>query len=308
MRTKWMVFIGICVLYLCGGCGQESAQTAEDAAVSDEADALQESEESLVTDEEDEAENDRSLTEEELAEYTEWIQESSNYGFLLSDWDDPTQIDLYEVFYTGAGIAREGTEEEEQAFMERYDQSEIYLDFYAIDKADVNALLLEKVGLTYDELVVMGSEGMEEAYYAETDSFCAEYGDTNYCEFVCTDGEISEEGTIVTLYCDGDDWVSSCEVTLNVAADYRMFLCNHITDGLILETDDTYMESDDIYTESDDTYNESDDEYYDDEYDDEYYDDEYYDDEYDDVEYYDDEYYDDEYYDDEYYDDEYSDT
>lgn len=302
MRTKWMVLIGICVLCLCGGCGQEPA------AASDEADALQESEESLVTDEEDEAESDRSLTEEELAEYTEWIQDSSNYGFLLSDWDDPTQIDLYEVFYTGAGIAREGTEEEEQAFMERYDQSEIYLDFYAIDKADVNALLLEKVGLTYDELVAMGSEGMEEAYYAETDSFCTEYGDTNYCEFVCTDGEISEEGTIVTLYCDGDDWVSSCEVTLNVAADHRMFLCNHITDGLILERDDTYMESDDIYTESDDTYNEADDEYYDDEYDDEYYDDEYYDDEYDDDEYYDDEYYDDEYYDDEYYDDDYSDT
>lgn len=290
MRTKWMVLIGICVLCLCGGCGQEYDQTAEDAEEWDEWE--EEDEEDEEDEEEDEAESDRSLTEEELEEYTEWIQDSANYGFLLSDWDDPTQIDLYEVFYTGAGIAREGTEEEKQAFMERYDQSEINLDFYAIDKADVNALLLEKVGLTYDELVAMGSEGMEEAYYAETDSFCTEYGDTNYCEFVCTDGEISEEGTIVTLYCDGDDWVSSCEVTLSIAADHRMFLCNHITDGLILETDDTDMELDAIYTESDD-------EYYDDEYDDEYYDDEY-----DDDEYYDDEYDDDEYYDDEYYDDE----
>lgn len=311
MRKKWMVLTGICVLCLCGGCGKESA---EDVEASDEEDMLQESEEfSEMDEEEEDPESDRSLTEEELAEYTEWIQDSANYGFLLSDWDDPTQIDLYQVFYSGAGIAGQGTEQERRAYMEQNDQSEIDTDFQSIKKKAVNDFLLEKVGFTYDELVKEGSEGLEDWYYEETDSFCTERGDTNYCEFVCTDGEISEEGTIVTLYCEGDDWVSSCEVTLNVASGHRVFLSNHITDGLILETDDAYTESDETYGEANDAYYEADDEYYDDEYDDdeygddEYYDDEYYDDEYGDDEY-DDEYYDDEYYDDEYDDSEYYDT
>lgn len=180
-------------------------------------------------------ENGRRLTAEELEEYTEWVQDNSNYGFLLSDWENPTQIDLYQVFYSGAGVARQGTEEEKQAFLERHDQQEIYTDFIAIDKADVDALLVEKTGLTYDELVMKGSKGMEDWYYAETDSFCSESGDTNYCQFVCTDGVINEEGTMVTLQCDGDDWVRTCEVEVIIISEPWGIVGNHITEGMVLD-------------------------------------------------------------------------
>lgn len=182
--------------------------------------------------------NGRRLTSEELAAYTEWVQDVSNYGFLLSDWENPAQINLYQVFYCGAGISREGTEEEKQAHMARWDQPEIYTDFWAMDKADVDALLTEKVGFTYDELVAEGNKGMEEDYYAETDSFCVEAGDTNYCEFLCTDGFMDEDGATVTLYCDGDDWVRTCEVKVSVAGDQRTFLGNHIAEGMVRDMEE----------------------------------------------------------------------
>ncbi len=179
-------------------------------------------------------EGGRKLTETELQEYTAWVQERENYGFLLSDWENPSQINLFEVFYNGAGISHAGTEEQIQALLDRYGQEELYTDFFAMDKADVDSLLLEKVGLTYDELVVKGNQGMDSIYYPETESFCLEVGDTNYCMFTCTDGVINEEGTVVTLCFEGDDWISRCVTRVNISGGTKAFTSNHITEGSIL--------------------------------------------------------------------------
>lgn len=180
----------------------------------------------------------RKLTAEELQEYTDWIQEKSNYGFLLSDWQNPTQINLFEVFYSGAGISHEATEEQKQAYLNRYGQEEIYTDFWVIDKADMDIFLLEKVGLTYDELLMKGNKSLEGIYYPETDCFCLEAGDTNYCMFVCTDGVLNEEGTEVILQCEGDYWVSKCETVVNIVGGTKAIVSNHIIEGSILETEE----------------------------------------------------------------------
>lgn len=268
-------FAGMMILGLCFGCGQKecvpagmpeeqemsekpavSEQPEPDRAVVDSNDAqpddaeektdtAEEKEELSPVSEEGEPgkkeldipENGRRLTEEELEEYTEWIQDISNYGFLLSDWEDPAQINLYQVFYNGAGVAREGMEEEKRAYMERNDQPEIYTDFIAMDQAEVDAVLLEKVGLTYDQLLEKGSRGMKDAYYTETDSFCLERGDTNYIPFGCVDGTVDADGTIVTLYCEGDDWVRLCEVKVETTSGHRRFLSNHILEGSMLDAD-----------------------------------------------------------------------
>lgn len=175
------------------------------------------------------------LTKEELQVYTELIQQPSNYGFLLSDWDKPTDINLYEVFYNGAGISRDGTEAEIQAYLERNGQDELYTDFFVMDKTAVSNLLLEKTGLTYDEFVMKGGRGMEEIYYAESDSFCLEAGDTNFCMFECTEGVKNEEGTIVTLRYKGDySWIEEGEVQM--WEDGSSFRSNHILKGDFLDT------------------------------------------------------------------------
>lgn len=174
----------------------------------------------------------KSLTTDEMLEYTDWVQEPSNYGFLLSEWQSPEQINLFEVFYNGAGISREGTEEEKQAFLDRHGWERIETDFFAMDKEDVSALLLERAGLSYDEILAKGNNSLEEIYFPETDSFCLEVGDTNRIQFICTDGVENAEGTIVTLYFQGSDWVKECEV--RVMKDGRQILSNHIMEGDIL--------------------------------------------------------------------------
>lgn len=243
MRKRAAVLAGILTLGLCAGCGQANAveQVQESTEVQADVETDREATESesvLPDDAEGVSENGRRLTSEELVEYTAWVQDVSNYGFLLSDWENPAQINLYQVFYCGAGISREGTEEEKQAHMARWNQPEIYTDFWAMDKADVDALLTEKVGFTYDQLVAEGNQGMEENYYAETDSFCVEAGDTNYCQFLCTDGVMDEDGETVTLYCDGDDWVRTCEVRVNVEGDRKTFLDNHIAEGMVRDMEE----------------------------------------------------------------------
>lgn len=240
----------VCILGLCSGCGQEknAAQGQEITEIPEEDYRSDEEPPQTVDSEQSDKDsakefvNGRSLTAEELEEYTEWIQERSNYGFLLSEWENPTQVNLYEVFYNGAEIAREGTEAEKQAFMDRNGLQEINTDFYAMDKAAVSAMVFEKVGLAYDMLVAKGNEGLENWYDAENDSFCTETGDTNYVKFICTDGMINEEGTRVTLHCDGDDWVEACKVMVAEGEGERMFLSNHIISGLILDVEEEPVE------------------------------------------------------------------
>lgn len=122
-RAGMKVFAGMMLLGLCFGCGQkdDAQQESEELAYQSDAEPASDSvatdsggtlpgdaeekadtaQKKLPPDAEegqhgkkelDIPENGRRLTEEELAEYTEWIQDSSNYGFLLSDWEDPSQI------------------------------------------------------------------------------------------------------------------------------------------------------------------------------------------------------------------------
>lgn len=225
------------------GVQADELETVAAPAEADQPDSTQIDGEALQADGAEQAESGgtaeaaggRKLTEAELQKYTEWIQDMSNYGFLLSDWQDPTQINLFEVFYSGAGISHEGTEEQIQAYLNRYGEEEIYTDFWVIDKADMDIFLLEKVGCTYDELFMKGNKSLEGIYYPEADCFCLQAGDTNYCMFTCTDGVLNEEGTEVTLQCEGDYWVSKCETVVNIVGGTKVIVRNHITEGSILD-------------------------------------------------------------------------
>lgn len=238
---------GVCIgmLTACGGPQETEVQIRDSGEGTDDGqtDGVQDDGEASQAGGDGQIESDgmaeeaggRKLTEAELQEYTGWIQDVSNYGFLLSDWKNPTQINLFEVFYGGAGISHEGTEEQIQAYLNRYEEEGIYTDFWVIDKADMDIFLLEKVGLTYDELLMKGNESLEGIYYPETDCFCLQAGDTNYCMFTCTDGVLNEEGTEVTLQCEGDYWVSKCEVVVNIVGGTKAIVSNHIIEGSILE-------------------------------------------------------------------------
>ena len=69
------------------------------------------------------------LTEQELTQWTDYVNSRENNAFLLSYYDEPKQIDLNELFYTGCGLDMEVlTEKEVQEYLEWAEMDEVYTD------------------------------------------------------------------------------------------------------------------------------------------------------------------------------------
>lgn len=259
MKIKGILAVSmLAVVSLLGGCGDKEQtavvepevekiadQSVQDAGQETEEGESDEPQEAPQTDTtapvsgEEQAES--ALTEAECEEYTNWINEFSNYGFLFSNWTNPEEIDLWEVFYSGAGISEEATQEQIDSYLARTDQDELYTDFFVIPKSSMNTFLLEKVGLTYDELIAKGSAGMGDAYDPEMDCFEMQVGDTNYMQFTVESGERDGEGNVSLHYRSAHmweeeiSWIESGEVELVETENGRQFLSNQITEGTILQ-------------------------------------------------------------------------
>jgi len=152
----------------------------------------------------EEVQEGRELTAGELQAFGEYLSRSDNYGFLLSVYDTPADVDLGEVFYNGAGISSyEISENEKQAYLEANGQEEIYTDFVKITTDDINAFLKEKTGIAYDQM----NTGLAWSYLPEYDAYYSEHGDTNYREIRCIEGYTVDENVYVLQCspCDYDD-------------------------------------------------------------------------------------------------------
>lgn len=183
----------------------------------------------------------RSLTEEELQTFTEELGADENFGFLYSVYADPSEIDLEQVFYCGAGIATEPMSDEEvRAYLSVTGYDEIYTDVTRIEKADLEEFVLKKTGMTYDQM----KQPLEWVYLEEYDIYCNEHGDTNYQPYVCVAGWTADETTF-TLRChpdmsylsleDDGYRVMDCELTVQKQDDGYRFLSNRMLteEGLI---------------------------------------------------------------------------
>ncbi len=139
-------------------------------------------------------ESGRALTAEELQVFDEFVQKSGNYGFLLSVYDTPADANLNEIFYNGLGENQdEITEEEEQAYLKEIGESELYTDFNKITTTQLNDFLLEKTGLSYEQM----NAPLGWIYLPEYDAYYAQHGDTNYSIFNCEEGYTSDEKLFV---------------------------------------------------------------------------------------------------------------
>lgn len=258
-RNGWKILaFGVAVCGLLGGCGIGSETEVKEPVVeqiteqapqeitqsterTEEIQNTQESgqEQDNTVEPAQEEQNGSTLSEAELQSYTNWIKGYDVYGFLLSDWSTPEEIKLTEVFYSGAGLSQEATQEQIDSYLQRTGQEELYTDFFVIPKQKVNDFLLEKVGLSYDELVAKGNTEMEYAYDPACDCFEMEVGDTNYMEFTVESGERTGEGDLTLHYRNnhiwGEEvgWIEAGEVKLNEES--GQLLSNHITEGTILE-------------------------------------------------------------------------
>lgn len=98
----------------------------------------------------------RDLTTAELQKFTDWINEGDNggnYGFLLSDYRDPKDADLGEIFYSGAGIAPDPlTEAEQQEYLKISGREDIETDCVRLTTEQINRVLTKRLGCTLDEM------------------------------------------------------------------------------------------------------------------------------------------------------------
>lgn len=154
----------------------------------------------------------RNLTAEELQTFTDYINEGDNwgnYGFLLSVYDAPAEINLDNLFYNGAGIADTPmSEEEKKEYLAVTGQEEIYTDITRIEAAELDAFLLEKTGLSYMEM----KYPLSWVYLKKYDIYCMEHGDTNYQTFTCVSGSTQDEKTFTLRFTEDSVYTGDGEM------------------------------------------------------------------------------------------------
>lgn len=136
------------------------------------------------------------LSDEELNNFTDFFQSRENYGFLLSDYTTPTDVDLNEVFYCGAGIATHVLLDDMEAAYEQETGWSIDLDVECLTSRQIDDLLIEKTGYSLEEM----NKSLEWVYLEQYDSYIGQHGDTNYIPFACISGKRIEEDIFELKY------------------------------------------------------------------------------------------------------------
>ena len=133
-----------------------------------------------------------------LAELEAYLNEESSYGFLLSSYEQPQEIDLNQVFYAGAGFEQKGiTEKERKLLLERMPVKEITMPVNKVREEDVEALLKQKTGLSHEEFLHPLGDLEEWAHIGRYNSWYTLNAETNRKQILCTDAWEQEDQVIV---------------------------------------------------------------------------------------------------------------
>ena len=123
-----------------------------------------------------------------LEELQAFLNEDSSYGFLLSSYDIPEEIDLNQLFYSGAGFKQEElTEKEKELLLDRIPQKEIRTPVVKLKKEQAEELLSQKAGISYDESRHPLDQEDGWAYINRYGTWYALRGDTNRQYINCSD-------------------------------------------------------------------------------------------------------------------------
>ena len=129
------------------------------------------------------------LTEEHLAVLQDYLNEDSSYGFLLSTYERPQEIDLNQVFYSGAGFPQgELKDREKELLLERIPQDEIRIPVVKVTQDQIEELLDSKAGISSEDSVYSFEEMEDWSHIGRYDAWYALRGDTNRKYITCTDG------------------------------------------------------------------------------------------------------------------------
>ncbi len=245
-RYIGMILIGVSLLFT--GCQKMADETkdledvvAEESAEDKEEDSIDAAAENVTEAQTEDAPEikpsdtayPRELNRQELQDFTAWMSAEDNYGFLLSEYERPEDIDLSEVFYTGAGLEVISlSEQETAAYLKANAQEELYTDTTRLSAEQVQAFVLEKTGVSYENMTIP----LSWTYLADYDIYVSEHGDTNYTNYTCVSGRQIAEDTYELDCVPGDyrspSLLSSCQVTLQKGESGYQFCSNRFVEGL----------------------------------------------------------------------------
>lgn len=122
--------------------------------------------------------------------------------FLTDVYTSPQDINLYELFYNGAGETLLGgsdiPSEEEKDMLLEYFMDEIYTDVIRVTRKDMDAVLQKYMGISLEETNKIGLDKMY--YLEEYDTYYMMHGDTNYAQYIFEAGKINPDGSITLQY------------------------------------------------------------------------------------------------------------
>ena len=130
----------------------------------------------------------RKLSDEECRELQNYINDTGSYGFLLSVYEKPQDLDAEQVFFTGAGLELiTPTAEEREAYREITGGAET-VNLFGISAQQVTDYLQYKAGVSLDEL----THKPDWIYLEDYDTYYQCHGDeeTNICEYEVTDAAV----------------------------------------------------------------------------------------------------------------------
>lgn len=234
LKKLWIAIA--CGLLLLAGCKGEPEVPIPEQEEQEQPEQVNDGEQEILEPENEGRDYaDRELTNEELREFTRWINQGSNYGnygFLLSEYTRPEDVDLAQALYTGAGVDTTPlSPEEEKAYLEITGDEEIYTDCTRMTTEEINGVLEEKLGLDLNKM----TQKLTWVYLPDTDAWVWQHGDTNYMNFTCVSGKQTSDDTFELSCVPGDENYMpypSSRLTLKKHGDGYRFLSNIYTVGV----------------------------------------------------------------------------
>ena len=131
-----------------------------------------------------------------------------NNMLLSSEYSQPDEINLFELFYNGVGGAFGEVSEDELSMLTELCSDAPYLDIIKITTNEMDASLQEKMGISLAETK---KTGLDSFYYLEQyDSYYLIMGDSNFDWCMVTSGTWESNNKLILKYekeYEGGQWV-----------------------------------------------------------------------------------------------------
>ncbi len=176
------------------------------------------------------------LTKEELNEFIEYFNKLENNGFVTINYKKPSEIDLKQVLYTGAGISQQLTDNQLEEYKRLTNETSTEINVIAIEKEKIESFYYEKTGEKLENI----DERLEGwTYLQDSNLYCKTCADSNFVKVTgCKAG--AKDGNTYTIYVELSDSLNPiAKITLEKKGNNYIFKSNETGKTSKNEQEDT---------------------------------------------------------------------